>query len=337
MRAIMYYGKQDVRVVDVPEPECIPYGVKVAVKWCGICGGDLRAYLVGPDANHPAGSLLGHEFVGDVVEIGNGVENFKVGDRVLLGHRGDAKGKLVPRLSEAHQKKAPNFFGISGAFAKFIVKHEDLMVKLDSRLSYEDGVIVEPLEVGVSGVKKSNLKIGETVFVAGAGPIGLMTFQAARAAGASRVFISDQFDLKKKAAQALGADAVLDFTKCDVPQEVRRLTEGRGVDVAFQCSQPSLKECVAAVAEGGRVIVMAAHTQPIALDWRYDILYRGVSIRPSLGASFEDIICSMDLLASGRVKSDYMATAEIGLDDFVSKGVERMARGEEIKVLVKPD
>ena len=83
-------------------------------------------------------------------------------------------------------------------------------------------------------------------------------------------------------------------------------------------------------------MVMAAHTQPVALDWRYDILYRGVSITPSLGATFEDIICSMDLLASGRVKGENIATAKIPVDDFVAKGVERLARGEEIKVLVSP-
>ena len=339
MKAVFYYGKKDIRIEDVPEPECVPGCVKVGIKWCGICGGDLRAYLVGPDGNHPAGSILGHEFVGDVLEVAAGVENLKVGDRVILGHRGYDKAKSFSEsfLQLGQERiKALNLLGHSGAFAKYIVKHESIFVKLDPQLSYEDGVIVEPLEVGVSGVKKSNLIIGETAFVAGAGPIGLMTFQAARAAGASRVFISDQFEVRKQAAKSLGADAVLDFTQCDVSKEVHRLTNGKGADVAFQCAQPALKDCVAAVRDGGRVMVMAAHTQPVALDWRYDILYRGVSITPSLGATFEDIICSMDLLASGRVKGENIATAKIPVDDFVAKGVERLARGEEIKVLVSP-
>jgi (R,R)-butanediol dehydrogenase/meso-butanediol dehydrogenase/diacetyl reductase len=87
MKAGFYYGKKDIRIEDVPEPKCGPEGVKIQVKWCGICGGDLRAYLFGPDVHHPAGSILGREFVGDVVEVGDCVNNFKVGDRVIPGIR----------------------------------------------------------------------------------------------------------------------------------------------------------------------------------------------------------------------------------------------------------
>lgn len=92
MKAVVYYGKRDIRVEDVPEPECVPGGVKVKVHGCGICGGDLRAYLVGPDAHHPAGSLLGHEFVGDVVETGAEKEGLKGEDL-----RGEGKWRQEPR------------------------------------------------------------------------------------------------------------------------------------------------------------------------------------------------------------------------------------------------
>ena len=135
----------------------------------------------------------------------------------------------------------------------------------------------------------------------------------------------------------MGADAVLDFTQCDVRKEVRRLTNEKGVDIAFQCAQQALKDCVGTVRERGKVMVMAAHTEPVALDWRYEILYRWVSLIPSMGVTPEDILCAMEFVANGRIKVIDILTEKIGLDDFVERGVEKLIRGEQIKVLVGTD
>jgi (R,R)-butanediol dehydrogenase/meso-butanediol dehydrogenase/diacetyl reductase len=326
MKAVVYHGKTNISVEDFPEPECGPQRVKVEVKWCGICGGDLRAYLFGPDSHHPANSILGHEFSGEVVEIGKGVEEFKVGDRVIPGIRAGLDEAEFWRHHE-----------IGGAFAKYVVKHKDTLVKLDYRLSYEEGALIEPAVVAVHGLKSSGLTLGDTAFVAGAGPIGLLVLQASRAAGATKVFISDQFEARKKKARALGADEVLDFTQCDVPKEVHRLTDGKGVDIAFQCAQQALKDCVRSVRERGKVMVMAAHTEPVALDWRYDILYRWVSLIPSMGVTPEDLVCAMQFVADGRFRVADMVTGKIALDDFVGKGVETLVKGEQIKVMVAPE
>jgi (R,R)-butanediol dehydrogenase/meso-butanediol dehydrogenase/diacetyl reductase len=326
MKAVVYHGKKNIKIEDVPEPECGPERVKVEVNWCGICGGDLRAYLFGPDSHHPAKSILGHEFAGQVVEVGESVKEFKVGDRVIPGIR--------LGLDEAEYMRRHE---IGGAFAKYVVKHKDTLVKLDPGLNYEEGALIEPAVVAVHGVKTAKLALGDTAFVAGAGPIGLLTFQAARAAGASKVFISDQFEVRKQKAKALGADAILDFTQCDVRKEVRRLTNEKGVDIAFQCAQQALKDCVGTVRERGKVMVMAAHTEPVALDWRYEILYRWVSLIPSMGVTPEDILCAMEFVANGRIKVIDILTEKIGLDDFVERGVEKLIRGEQIKVLVGTD
>ncbi len=339
MKAAIYYGRNDIRLEDIPEPQCGPEGVKIQVKWCGICGGDLRVYVFGPDVHHPVGSILGHEFVGDVVEIGNSVKNFRVGDRVMPGIRSFQKleSLLSMGLQKGRKELAKEFhLEQGGAFAKYLVKNKDVLVKLDPRVSYEEGAVIEILEVGVHGVKQANLSLGETVFVAGAGPIGLATFQAARAAGASKVFISEKSKLRKQKAKALGVDEVLDFTECKVPDEVHRLAGGRGVDVAFQCSPPALRDCVGAVRERGRVIVMAAHTEPVALDWRNEMLYRWVSLIPSMGVTIEDIMCSMEFVASGRIKVGELVTDKIGLGDLV-KGIESLAKGDQVKVLVSPE
>jgi len=324
MKAAVYYGKRDIRVEDIPEPKCNPDSVKIEVKWCGICGGDLRAFLFGPDSHHPASSVLGHEFAGEVVEVGPGVEDFRVGDAVITGIRAGIGNDQFRR----------NYI-IGGAFAKYVVKHKDTLIRLDPRLSFEEGALIEPAVVAVHAIRNSKITVGETAFVAGAGPIGLLTFQTAKAAGAAKVFVSESSPQRKRLAKELGADEVLDFNQCEVPKKVKILT-GRGVDVAFQCAQQALKDCVASVRERGRVIVMAAHTEPVALDWRYDILYRWVSLIPSMGRNPEDMICAMEFIANGRVKVNNLLTAKIELGDFVKGGMEKIENGSEVKVLVRP-
>jgi (R,R)-butanediol dehydrogenase/meso-butanediol dehydrogenase/diacetyl reductase len=339
MKAGVYYGKKDIRIEDVPEPQCGPEGVKVEIKACGICGGDLRAYFSGPDAHHLAGAILGHEFVGDVVEVGNKVENLKVGDRVIPGIRAYQKMRSLQSMAPRKtSKELEQEFHLQqgGAFAKYVVKNKDILVKLDPRLGYDEGAVIEPTEVAVHAIKQANLTLGETAFVAGAGPIGLMTFQAAKAAGASKVIISERFKLRKEKAKILGADEVLDFAECAVPKEVRRLTDGKGADISFQCAPQALKDCVGAVRERGRVIVMAAHTEPVALDWRYDMLYRWVTLIPSMGVTLEDIMCAMEFVANGRIKVGELVTDKIGLGDL-EKGIGRLACGEQIKTLVLPE
>ena len=131
----------------------------------------------------------------------------------------------------------------------------------------------------------------------------------------------------------MGADEVLDFSECVVPQEARRLTGGKGADVAFQCAPQALRDCVRAVRERGRVIVMAAHTEPVALDWRSEMLYRWVTLIPSMGVTLEDIICAMELVAKNKITSGELVTDKVSLVD-VEDAVAKLVRGEQIKILV---
>jgi len=164
----------------------------------------------------------------------------------------------------------------------------------------------------------------------------LATSQVARAAGASKVYISENSELRKRIAKDLGVDEVLDFTKCKVAKEVHKLTGERGADVAFQCSPPALRDCVGAVRERGRVIVMAAYTEPVALDWRNEVLYRWVTLIPSMGVTVEDIMCAMEFVANGRIKVGKLVTDKIQLKDLVT-GIENLAEGHQVKILVSPE
>ena len=194
MKAVVYHGKKNIKIEDVPEPECGPEGVKVEVNWCGICGGDLRAYLFGPDSHHPAKSILGHEFAGQVVEVGESVKEFKVGDRVIPGIR---LGMDEADYMRRHE--------IGGAFAKYVVKHKDTLVKLDPGLNYEEGALIEPAVVAVHGVKTAKLTLGDTAFVAGAGPIGLLTFQAGPSSWCKQGFYQRSIRGKETEGQSIGS------------------------------------------------------------------------------------------------------------------------------------
>ena len=200
MKAAMYYGRRDIRIEDVPEPEAGPGQVKVRVEWCGICGTDLHEYLDGPIFCPPVGAphaltgeqvpvALGHEFAGAVADVGDGVTNVAVGDRVAV----------EPYLTCGRCARCPEgrynvcdvlgFIGLSGGGGGF-----DEYVVADARRTFpigglgtDIGALVEPLAVAYHAVRLGGVRPGMTATVFGSGPIGLVTTAALRAAGAAEI------------------------------------------------------------------------------------------------------------------------------------------------------
>lgn len=203
MKALLFYGQKDVRVQEVPEPRVRPGSVKVKVEWCGICGTDLHEYLGGPifvpapGNPHPLTGetlpvILGHEFAGQVVEVGEGVTRVQVGDRVAVepilccGECPECRRGLYNLCRKV------GFHGLSGGgggFSEFTVVPESMAHRLPDGMSTEEGALVEPVAVGFHAVRKARFAPGQTAIVFGAGPIGLVTVQCLRAAGASQVAV----------------------------------------------------------------------------------------------------------------------------------------------------
>ncbi len=194
MKAARWHAAKDVRIEEVEVPEVQPHQVKVAVKFTGICGTDLHEYLDGPIfipteehvySGQKAPVTLGHEFSGEIVEVGSDVTRVKVGDRVtiepiLAKHNLIGDYNLDPNL---------NFVGLAadGGFAKYCVLDGDIVHVIPDGLSYEQAALTEPAAVAVYAVRQSALKTGDTAVIFGLGPIGLLIVEALRPSESGRI------------------------------------------------------------------------------------------------------------------------------------------------------
>ncbi|MEV0698355.1 2,3-butanediol dehydrogenase [Saccharopolyspora sp. NPDC050389] len=352
MRAARFYGRGDIRVDDVPEPATRPGTVKVAVEWCGICGTDLHEYLEGPifaprtGAPHPLTGetvpvTLGHEFAGVVSELGDGVRDLQIGDRVvvepyLVCGRCDAC-----RQGRYNVCRSLGFVGLSGGgggFSQFVVAERRWIHPL-GELGTDVGALVEPLAVAYHAVRLSGARPGHTAAVFGAGPIGLVTTAALRAAGVERVIAVEPADVRKAKAHVAGAEHVLDPSTVDVTAAVLELTEGRGADVTFECAgiDAVLKSAIRSTRVGGTCVNVAiwGHEAAVAMN---DLVFGEINLIGSL-AYAGDHPATIEMIASGKVDPFQFITGRIGLDEIVPKGFDELVGNKEanVKILVRPE
>jgi len=351
MKAALWYNKEDVRVEDIPEPEVIPGYVKIKIKCCGICGSDLGEYMAGPllimNEPHPLTGIkappvvMGHEFVGDVVEIGPKVTNVQVGDRVAVDAFISCGSCRYCRQGDyrlCSQVGFNGFHGITGGFAEYTIAPEYQLYKLPPALSYEAGALAEPLSVGVHGVMQAGQLLGKRVGIFGAGPIGLSTLQVAKAAGASLLVVSEKSKMRRDMALRCGADEVIDPTEKSAADLIMGITDGLGLDIAFECAgvEPALNDAIESTRKGACIVVLAVYKKPVLLDMNALFLAEKRLVF-SIGYKY-DFEASLNLMNSGRVDGEGMVTKKIGLNEIVSEGFEELIKNldNQVKILVYP-
>lgn len=350
MKAAVWYNKEDIRIENVPDPQTGPGQVKIRIKACGICGSDLHEYKSGPfiipgkphpltgKSNGPV--ILGHEFSGEVVEVGEGVKRFKSGDRVTVNPLIYCGKCHYCRLGQYIMctKLGTAGFAWDGAFAEYSVLPEYGIFKLPDSITDDIGTFVEPLAVAVHAVKRSRLKIGASVAVVGAGPIGLLVMQACRAAGAGRVFVIEPLLARREIASKTGATSVFDPTRTDVGKEIGELTGGLRADWAFDCvgTQASFDTSVKVTGRRAIICVVGLSLKPIETPF-FRLWGHEKEVTFSSGYEDEFPAC-INYLEDSRVKVDELITARIKLDNLVDKGFkELIERGNEyVKILVYP-
>ncbi|MBD0323343.1 MAG: 2,3-butanediol dehydrogenase [Aldersonia sp.] len=351
MRAARFHGRKDIRIDDIPEPATRPGTVKVEVQWCGICGTDLHEYLEGPifapptDTPHPLTGetvpiTLGHEFAGVVAELGDGVSDLKVGDRVVVEPYivcGRCDACRQGRYNVCATLGFVGLSGMGGGFSQYVVAERKWIHPIGD-LGTDVGALVEPLAVAYHAVRLSGAKPHHTALVFGAGPIGLVTTAALRAAGVEQIVVVEPAEVRKAKAPIAGADLVIDPTAGDVVQQVLDATGGRGADVSFECAgiDAVLKSAIQATRVGGTCVNVAiwGHEASVAMN---DLVFREVNVLGSL-AYANDHPATIDMIASGKVDPYQFITGRIGLDDIVIKGFEELIgnKEENVKILVQP-
>ena len=327
MKAAVYKGKQTLSVEEIPTPEPGPGEVLVKVKYSAICGTDVHAFLYDMP---PPGTVMGHEFSGAVTQVGPGVSAWRVGDRVVSGVGAPPPGKGPGYLTNPRFNYRTMGFpaGQIRGYAEYVLMEEWQPTRIPDGVDDRVAALTEPCGVAVRAVRHSELRLGDSVAVLGAGPIGMFTIQAARAAGAGTVYVSEPAPARKQAAFALGADAVVDPTAEDVVAGMESLNSGEGPDVVFDCAGvgPTLDQAFNMVRWRGQVVLVAVPWEPmpvLPVDW----MAREVKLLTTFGAMTEDLRIALELLRSGKVSVEAMVSeAEfIPLED-IQQAFEALAK-----------
>jgi len=264
MKAAVLHAIGDLRVEEVEKPAITaPDQALVRIRAVGVCGSDVHFYQrgrIGPYVvKDPV--ILGHESAGEVVEVGTAVTHLRPGDRVAIEPGVPDRTCWYCKTGRYNLCAAVPFMGTppwNGAFCEYVAWPADFCFKLPDGLSFEEGAMAEPLAVAMQGTKRGDVGAGQSVAVLGSGPIGLMTLQAARARGATRIIVTDIQQSRLELAGKVGATDLINAREADPVERVRELTGGDGVDVALETAGTvkTTQQACAMVRMGGVVVLI---------------------------------------------------------------------------------
>jgi (R,R)-butanediol dehydrogenase/meso-butanediol dehydrogenase/diacetyl reductase len=285
------------------------------------------------------GSVLGHEYIGEVVQTGADVTYLNEGDRVISGGGEPPEGSLVP-VSRGDRYSARTV-GIEatriGGFAEYITSDEWRPLRIPTGVSDELAVLAEPSSIAVHAVRTSKFKLGDSVVVMGAGPIGLLTMQVLNAGGAAAVYVSEPARVRADAARALGATLVLDPLNEDVVAKVLELSGGPGVPVAFDAAaaKPTFQQGLEMVRRGGQLLVVSMAWEDVDLrtvDW----IGREVEMKAAYGSEPIDWRTVLNLMERGQISEKSMVTDEsfIGFDEMQGSMERLMKPDEHVQIVL---
>ena len=337
MKAAVTRGTQQIQVEDVPTPEPGSNQVLVKIKYSAICGSDVHRFQYGM---MNSGSIMGHEYIGEVVQLGSDVTLLNEGDRVVSGGGESPEG--VPARS-AGDRYSARTMGLKappqGGFAEYIVLDEWRPLVIPKNVSDELAVLAEPASISVHAVRTSKFSIGDSVVVMGAGPIGLLTMQVLNAAGAAAVYVSEPATARADAARVLGATIVMNPTEEDVVSKVLEISGGPGVPIAFDAAaaQPTLQQGLEMVRRGGQVLVVSMAWENVDLltvEW----IGREVEMKASYGSQPIDWRTVLNLMERGLLSEQAMVTDEsfIGFDEMQSSMERLMKPDEHVQLVLVP-
>lgn len=337
MKAGLVTGQRRFELVDMPEPTAKPGQAVVQVHLCGICGTDVHGFLSAAPYN-PA--ICGHEFVGTVSHVGAGVEHLHEGDRVVAGIA-PACGRCPNCLAGRPRYCSTAFLGMlgrdagapaHGAFAPAIAMDARRFIPLTRPLTDEEAAVVEPTVVGLHAVNRTPPRFTDTVIVQGCGPIGLLTMQVAKAAGAAHIVAVEPNAHRRNVARTLGADEAL------TPDEAKERFGAAGADLVFECAgiPPTIQSAVDLVRQGGTVNIVGL-ASGLATISPHAWLVKEVNVIASIGHLHHEVADAMALIGDGKVRIAPLHDLTVSLEDLPA-AIERLADdpSSAIKVLVDP-
>jgi len=303
-----------VEEVDIPTPG--PGEVCIEIAYCGICGSDTHAFK-GEHPFIPLPATPGHEFSGKVLSIGEGVEKFKIGDRVVCEPNlvcGKCYNCRIGRYNICENLRVMGCQG-EGAMAQYFITPADKTVHIPDTLPLRDAVLVEPLAVAVHAVRKARDLFNKNVVIIGAGTIGLMVLTCVKKAGARNITVSDLTEQRLALAKKIGAGWTIHAGTTDFVKTVLAEQPYEGIDVVFECVgvEKSIRDAMAVVRKGGRIIVCGVFGSEITVKMA-DVQDRELELIGTIMYTRRDITDAIHMIDVGAVNSDLFITKEYTLD-----------------------
>jgi 2-desacetyl-2-hydroxyethyl bacteriochlorophyllide A dehydrogenase len=337
MNAGLYISEKNVVVGTLEKPILKQGEALIKVSAAGICGTDMMIYF-GKHPRAKAPLAMGHEFSGVIEEI-NGESIFNVGDRIVVEPTISC-GKCDACLSgNSHVCKTLGLIGIDyhGGFAEYVTVPLHRLHKIPDTLSDAHAALAEPVAVGVHTVRRSNVKVGDTVVVLGAGPIGLLIALTAKLAGADKIYISDISPYRLGKAEELGFIA-LNGNKVDIVEEVMGATNGIGADVVFEVAGNNItaNQMIHACRTQGQIVVVSVYKQSPTIDLAA-MHFRELSLTTTRCYSHSDFATAISMMASGQIDISSLISHQLSLNE-IEEGFQLMTKPEEsLKILIQPN
>jgi L-iditol 2-dehydrogenase len=340
MLAAVYYNNHDVRIEEMPVPEIADDEILLKVMASGICGSDVTEWYRVPKAP----KVLGHEATGAIAKVGANVTRYKVGDRVFVSHHvpcNKCRYCLRGHHTACETLHTTNFY--PGGFAQYVrvpkINVEQGVYRLPDDVSFEEGTFIEPLACVVRGQRLATLKKEDTLLIIGGGLAGNLHAQLAKANAVQNVIVSGMNQYRLKLTKKLGAHHTID-ARLNVPQELKKLNDGRLADQVFICkggvsAALTAMECVD---KGGTILFFAVCDPTVKIPvpmtefWRKEI-----TLKTSYGAAPRDLKESLALLSQKKLNVVNMITHRFGIRE-AAKGFRLMTEsGKSLKVIIEPN
>lgn len=339
MRVAKYYNNRDVRLEDMPKPQILDGELLVKVIASGICGTDvLEWYRI-----KKAPLVLGHEIAGEIAEIGAGVTQYKIGDRVFVSHHvpcNTCRYCLNDQHTICDTLRSTNFD--PGGFAEYIriprINVDRGVFLIPDEMSYEEGTFIEPLACVHRGQRMAQIRPDDSVLILGSGISGLLHVALASATNSGRVIATDIDNYRLEMAKKFGANGTI-LANEDVSARLKHFNNGRLADTVIVCTGavPAFKQALQCVERGGTILFFASTDPDYELPIPVFKMWKDcIRIVVSYGAAPKDIIASMGFIRSHKIDVTKMITHRLNLDE-AGQGFQLVANAKDsVKVIIEP-
>ena len=337
MLAAVLHKKEELSLEEVPIPEISEDEVIIRVKKCGICGTDPHIFKGNFPAPFPL--IMGHEFSGEIVNVGKQVKSVAIGAKVTVDINISCNHCYFCRVGQKLLCESIKQIGVhvDGAFAEYVKVPQGNIYTLPDEMDWEKAAYIEPLACAIHGLERARMTIGSSVAIIGAGPMGLALGKLAKLNGAAQVILTELNQSRIEKAKAIGADHVIHAGQENPIEAVKELTEGRGAHFVFEAvgSSYTYRQAFEMVRRGGTLIAYGAAPADAAIDIKpFDIFSKELTIVGSYAGSYGTWQQAIELIKNGLFNPHEIITKTIALEQIIEGINEALYNKDVIKIMV---